>query len=126
MLRKKLKDVVCCTLETAGKNSLDILKLSTVIIDESKQALEPSSFIPLMHHAERHILVDNQKQLGPSILKDNLFKKHNHHISLFERSVENQYPIILLDTQLRMHPDISRFSNECFYENNINNSVTPK
>ena len=52
----------------------DRLKFSTVIIDEAKQALEPSSFIPLMHHAERHILVGDQKQLGPSIPRDNLFK----------------------------------------------------
>ena len=131
ILRKKLEenisyesDVVCCTLETAGKKSLDKLKFATVIIDEATQALEPSSFIPLMHHAERLILVGDQKQLGPSIPRDDSFKNLNYGVSLFERSVENQYPILFLDTQFRMHPDISRFSNECFYNNMINNAIT--
>ena len=125
-LRKKLEEnisyessVICCTLETAGKSSLDRLKFATVIVDEATQALEPSSFVPLMHHAERLILVGDQKQLGPIIPRDDSFKYTNYNVSLFERSVENRYPILFLNTQFRMHPDISRFSNECFYQNKI-------
>jgi superfamily I DNA and/or RNA helicase len=130
-LRKMLEEnisyessVVSCTLETAGKRSLNRLKFSTVIIDEATQALEPSSFVPLMHHAERLILVGDQKQLGPIIPRDDSFSYVNYDVSLYERSVENQYPILFLDTQFRMHPDISKFSNECFYDNKIKNAVT--
>ena len=102
----------------------DRLKFSTVIIDEAKQALEPSSFIPLMHHAERLILVGDQKQLSPVILRGRSFKNVNYEVGLFERSIENHYPILFLDTQSRMHPDISKFSNEYFYDNKIKDAVT--
>ena len=131
--RKKLEEnisyesnVICCTLEAAGKSSLDMLKFATVIIDEASQAHEPSSFVPLMHHAERLILVGDQKQLRPTIPIDNSFKHTNYNVSLFERSIENGYPIHFLDSQFRMHPDISKFTNMYFYDSKINDAVTPQ
>lgn len=133
ILRKKLEEniasesnVVCCTLETSGKKCLDKLIFKTVIVDESTQATEPSTLIPLIHRAERLILVGDQRQLGPIIPRDDILKYKNFDRSLFERCVENGFEPLLLDTQFRMHPDISAFSNANFYQGRLKDRVSKK
>ena len=120
-------DVILCTLETSGKKCLNKILIPTVIIDEATQAVEPSTYVPLIHGGKRLILVGDQMQLGPVVPRDDLFKNVNYNVSLFERCVKlDILEKHFLDAQFRMHPDISKFSNVNFYEGKIKNMVSRK
>jgi superfamily I DNA and/or RNA helicase len=44
--------------------------------------------------------------------------------SLFERMEEAGYPVHMLRTQYRMHPDISHFPSQHFYQNRLLNAAS--
>ena len=132
-LRNKLEEnisyesnVVCCTLEAAGKKSLDKLRFTTVIIDEATQALEPSSLIPLIHHAKQMVLFGDNAQLGPVIPRELYGMGTNYEVSFFERIMSVPCEYFKLTEQYRMHPDISRIANRLFYKNQIIDKVKPE
>jgi superfamily I DNA and/or RNA helicase len=126
ILEKRLcaaADVICCTLETAARECLDDLRFTIVIMDEATQAVEPSALIPMIHGAEKIVLVGDQQQLGP-IVSDRILEQNGYGWSLFERLIEAGTNYVMLDRQFRMHPEISAFPNKQFYENRIQNGIT--
>ena len=121
----KESNVIVATLESAAKSCLSELKFETVIIDEATQACEPASLIPLIHGAQRWILVGDQKQLGPVVPSENVFRDCHYDVSIFERLTDRlKFKYDFLDCQFRMHPLISEFSNRNFYNGNIRDMVT--
>jgi senataxin len=88
-------------------------------VDEAGQAVEPSTLIPLQCGAKKCILVGDPQQLPPTTLAQ-LSKQYLYDQSLFQR-ILNLHPksAYMLNTQSRMHPDISRFPSKHFYNGRL-------
>jgi senataxin len=75
--------------------------------------------IPLKYGCSKCILVGDPKQLPPTVLSREA-AKFQYEQSLFARMEKNhQKDVHLLDTQYRMHPEISLFPSKTFYESRL-------
>lgn len=113
--------VICATLSGSGHEmfqNLDI-EFETVIIDEAAQSIELSALIPLKYGCSKCILVGDPKQLPPTVLSREA-ARFQYEQSLFVRMQANhQKDVHLLDTQYRMHPEISSFPSKSFYDGRL-------
>ncbi|KAH0011210.1 hypothetical protein KCU78_g10102, partial [Aureobasidium melanogenum] len=116
-------DVICCTCVGAGDPRLAKLKFRTVLIDESTQSAEPECMIPLVLGCKQVVLVGDHQQLGPVIMNKQAAKAGLNQ-SLFERLVILGCAPIRLQVQYRMHPCLSEFPSNMFYEGSLQNGVT--
>ena len=116
-------DVVCCTCVGAGDPRLAKMKFRNVLIDESTQSAEPECMIPLVLGCKQVVLVGDHKQLGPVIMNKKAAKAGLNQ-SLFERLVKLSFVPIRLNVQYRMHPCLSEFPSNMFYEGSLQNGVT--
>lgn len=109
--------VITCTLVGASNSVLEKKKFRTVIIDEAAQALEPASWIPILK-ASRVVLTGDPFQLPPTI-KSHEARRDGLAITLIEKALERQTHTSLLKTQYRMHEKIMGFSNQQFYDGQL-------
>ncbi|KAI9795983.1 MAG: hypothetical protein M1833_006559 [Piccolia ochrophora] len=116
-------DVICCTCVGAGDPRLAKFKFRTVLIDESTQSAEPECMIPLVLGCKQVVLVGDHQQLGPVIMNKKAAKAGLNQ-SLFERLVILGCAPIRLNVQYRMHPCLSQFPSNVFYEGSLQNGVT--
>ncbi|KAK9466859.1 P-loop containing nucleoside triphosphate hydrolase protein [Lipomyces arxii] len=116
-------DVICCTCVGAGDPRLAKMKFRTVLIDESTQAAEPECMIPLVMGCKQAVLVGDHKQLGPVIINKQAARAGLQQ-SLFERLVLLGLSPIRLNVQYRMHPCLSEFPSNMFYDGSLQNGVT--
>jgi regulator of nonsense transcripts 1 len=116
-------DVVCCTCVGAGDPRLSKMKFRNVLIDESTQSAEPECMIPLVLGCKQVVLVGDHKQLGPVIMNKKAAKAGLNQ-SLFERLVKLNFTPIRLNVQYRMHPCLSEFPSNMFYDGSLQNGVT--
>ncbi|QIW96006.1 hypothetical protein AMS68_001524 [Peltaster fructicola] len=116
-------DVICCTCVGAGDPRLSKLKFRTVLIDESTQSAEPECMIPLVLGCKQAVLVGDHQQLGPVIMNKKAAKAGLNQ-SLFERLVILGCAPIRLQVQYRMHPCLSEFPSNMFYEGSLQNGIT--
>ncbi|KXZ44312.1 hypothetical protein GPECTOR_69g405 [Gonium pectorale] len=115
-------DVVCSTCVGAGDPRLSNFRFQHVLIDESTQAAEPECLIPMVLGAKQVILVGDHCQLGPVIM----CKKASEAglcQSLFERLRLLGVKPIRLQVQYRMHPCLSEFPSNTFYEGTLQNGT---
>lgn len=119
----KEADVICTTCVGAGDHRLSGFKFSQVLIDESTQATEPECLIPIVKGARQVILVGDHCQLGPVIMCKKAARAGLSR-SLFERLVMLGIRPIRLQVQYRMHPSLSEFPSNTFYEGTLQNGVT--
>ncbi|OAG29258.1 regulator of nonsense transcripts 1 [Nematocida displodere] len=112
-------NLVFSTLSYAGSSSLAKSTFDLVIVDEACQATEPSTLIPLRTKPSRFVLVGDPMQLPPTVLSQNAHLS----TSLFARLATTIAPE-LLDTQYRMHPNISAFPSKQFYQNALKNAAS--
>lgn len=113
--------VLCATLSGSGHEIFQGLNIEfeTVIIDEAAQSIELSALIPLKYGCSKCILVGDPKQLPPTVLSREA-AKFQFEQSLFARMESNhQKDVHLLDTQYRMHPEISIFPSKMFYDSRL-------
>ena len=113
--------VLCSTLSGAGHEMLKTLNVEfeTVIIDEAAQCVELSALIPLKYGCSKCILVGDPKQLPPTVLSQSA-QRYGYDQSLFVRMQQNSpQDVHLLDHQYRMHPEISQFPSQEFYEGKL-------
>ncbi|KAM0812914.1 putative SEN1 N terminal-domain-containing protein [Seiridium cardinale] len=114
--------VLCSTLSGAGHETLKNLQnveFETVIIDEAAQCVELSALIPLKYGCSKCILVGDPKQLPPTVLSQSA-QRYGYDQSLFVRMQQNSpNDVHLLDKQYRMHPEISQFPSQEFYEGKL-------
>lgn len=114
--------VILTTTVVAGGNQLkSVPRIPVVIMDEATQSSEPTTLIPLsMPGVEKFVFVGDQKQLSSFSQVPNL------SMSLFERILSNgtyRTPH-MLDTQYRMHPAISDFPRNEFYDGLLKDGIT--
>lgn len=114
--------VILTTNITAGGRQLKVIKeLPVVIMDESTQSSEVSTLVPLsLPGIKKFVFVGDDKQLSSFSNVPQL------EMSLFERILNNgsyEEPK-MLNTQYRMHPQISEFPIAHIYENKLQNGVT--
>ncbi|KAJ9495750.1 DEAD-box type RNA helicase [Exophiala xenobiotica] len=113
--------VLCATLSGSGHEIFQGLNIEfeTVIIDEAAQSIELSALIPLKYGCSKCILVGDPKQLPPTVLS-RAAAKFQYEQSLFARMEHNhKKDVHLLDTQYRMHPEISLFPSKTFYDSRL-------
>ncbi|OLL24793.1 Regulator of nonsense transcripts 1 [Neolecta irregularis DAH-3] len=116
-------DVICATCVGCGDPRLSKLKFRTVLIDEATQATEPECMIPLVMGCKQVVFVGDHQQLGPVIMNKKAARAGLHQ-SLFERLVILGLAPIRLTVQYRMHPCLSEFPSNMFYEGTLQNGVT--
>jgi senataxin len=113
--------VLCSTLSGSGHDMFKHLSIEfeTVIIDEAAQCIELSALIPLKYGCSKCILVGDPEQLPPTVLSRSA-QSYGYEQSLFVRMQKNHpKDVHLLDTQYRMHPDISSFPSQQFYKGRL-------
>lgn len=114
-------NIICSTLSGSAHDLVRGMNITcdTVIIDEACQCTELSAIIPLRYGCETCIMVGDPNQLPPTVLSQ-AAAKYNYEQSLFVRMQKNQPDsIYLLDVQYRMHPDISVFPSDEFYDSRL-------
>jgi len=116
-------DVICTTCVGAGDARLSGFRFKQVLIDEATQSTEPECLIPIMLGAKQVILVGDHCQLGPVVMCKQAAKAGLHQ-SLFERLVFLGIRPIRLEVQYRMHPCLSEFPSQTFYDGSLQNGVT--
>ena len=94
-----------------------------VLIDESTQATEAECLLPLLLGAQQAILVGDHCQLGPVVM-NKAAERHGFCQSLVERMVLCGCKPMRLQVQYRMHPALSEFPSNTFYEGALQNGVT--
>ncbi|KAK1326759.1 hypothetical protein QJS10_CPA01g02863 [Acorus calamus] len=116
-------DVICCTCVGAGDPRLANFRYRQVLIDESTQATEPECLIPLVLGVKQVVLIGDHCQLGPVIMCKKAARAGLAQ-SLFERLVLLGVKPFRLQVQYRMHPSLSEFPSNSFYEGTLQNGVT--
>jgi senataxin len=123
--KRKLKDlnaarVIVSTLSSSGHELLKQLTygFETVIIDESGQAVELTTLIPLQKDCRHCILVGDPKQLPATVVS-----KHAAELMytrpLFDRIISYPRDFTMLKVQYRMHPEIRKFPSDFFYNGQL-------
>ncbi|KAL7443031.1 hypothetical protein ACHAXM_008765, partial [Skeletonema potamos] len=116
-------DVICCTCVGAGDPRLKNFRFRQVLIDEATQAIEAEALIPLTMGAKQVVFVGDHCQLGPVVMCKAAAKAGLMQ-SLFERLVLIGIRPLRLQVQYRMHPILSEFPSNMFYEGSLQNGVT--
>ena len=116
-------DVICATCVGAGDPRLAKFRFRRVLIDEATQAVEAEALIPLVMGCKQAVLVGDHCQLGPVILNKKAAKAGLTQ-SLFERLMLLGVRPIRLAVQYRMHPTLSSFPSNTFYEGALQNGVS--
>ncbi|KAI3853074.1 hypothetical protein MKX03_020069 [Papaver bracteatum] len=112
--------IVFSTLSYSGSTLFSKLNhgFDVVIIDEAAQAVEGATLIPLANGCKQVFLVGDPVQL-PATVISTVAQKFGYGMSLFSRFQEAGYPVQMLKTQYRMHPEIRHFPSEEFYSNEL-------
>ncbi|XJO77724.1 hypothetical protein BDV3_002266 [Batrachochytrium dendrobatidis] len=116
-------DVICTTCMGAGDSRLSKFSFRSVLVDEATQACEPECLIPLVLGSKQVVLVGDHQQLGP-VVQHKKASKAGLSQSLFERLIILGLRPIRLQVQYRMHPCLSEFPSNMFYEGSLQNGVT--
>ncbi|MDB5263898.1 MAG: DNA-binding protein [Adhaeribacter sp.] len=110
--------VITCTLVGSANRVIRHLTYDTVFIDEAAQALEPACWIPLTR-ANRVVLAGDHCQLPPTV-KSLAAEKGGLEVTLFQKCIHRQPDLaVMLRTQYRMHQNIMQFSNQQFYDGQL-------
>lgn len=89
-----------------------------VIIDEAAQAVELATLIPLANGCKQVFLVGDPVQLPATVISP-AAEKFGYGTSLFKRFQRAGYPVTMLKTQYRMHPEIRSFPSREFYAESL-------
>ena len=111
------KKIVCCTCVTSGSPTLAGHFFKYVFIDEAAQATEPDCLLPMLHYAEKVVLAGDHKQIGPIITNKQAQAAGLDH-TMFERLMPRA-DSCMLRWQYRMHPMISAFPSNHFYDGQL-------
>jgi len=116
-------DVICCTCSAAFDARIENrYKFENVLIDEATQAVEPVCMLAMLNGARKVVIVGDNKQLGPVVISRRVANA-GLKLSLYERLIKLGITPIRLLVQYRMHPELSMFSANRFYNGELRNGV---
>lgn len=115
-------DIVCCTCSTAFDARLKRFRFDCLLVDEATQATEPEILLPMLKGPRQVILIGDHMQLGPVVLSKQAAQGGMNR-SLFERMVKLGLRPVRLEVQYRMHPALSQFPSESYYDGKLMNGV---
>ncbi|KAK6945483.1 DNA2/NAM7 helicase, helicase domain [Dillenia turbinata] len=106
--------IVFSTLSFSGSTLFSKLNrgFDVVIIDEAAQAVEPATLVPLGNGCKQ---VGDPIQLPATVISP-VAEKFGYGTSMFKRFQRAGYPVQMLKTQYRMHPQIRSFPSKEFYD----------
>jgi len=114
--------IIYTTLACASYSFFEkIKKKEMIIIDEAAQAIELSTLSPIRNTCKKLILVGDIQQLPATVFSQTSLN-FDYDRSLFKRLQIKKFPIWFLETQYRMHPQISSFIARKFYKNGLKDS----
>lgn len=117
--------VLTCTLAGSAGYNLKHRTFSTLFIDEAAQALEGSTWIPILK-TNRVVMAGDHQQLPPTI-KSFEAAKSGLENTLFEKIIKKHpQSAQMLSVQYRMNEQIMEFSNQKFYNGNLKAYETNK
>lgn len=116
-------DVICTTCVGAGDPRLSNFRFRQVLIDEATQATEPECLIPIVQGAKHVVMVGDHCQLGPVVMNKKAANAGLNQ-SLFDRLLSLGHRPFRLRVQYRMHPFLSEFPSNTFYEGELQNGVS--
>ena len=114
--------VICCTPVTSSNKALVNKKFETLFFDEASQALEAISWIPLLK-CNRVIFSGDHFQLPP-VVKSVKAKQGGLDKTMLDSCIKHDEISSLLTRQYRMHQHIMQFSNNYFYNNELETDAT--
>eukprot|EP00597_Dinobryon_sp_UTEXLB2267_P011576 CAMPEP_0170130372 /NCGR_PEP_ID=MMETSP0020_2-20130122/22548_1 /TAXON_ID=98059 /ORGANISM="Dinobryon sp., Strain UTEXLB2267" /LENGTH=2695 /DNA_ID=CAMNT_0010365113 /DNA_START=8 /DNA_END=8092 /DNA_ORIENTATION=- len=109
--------VIGMTTNGAAKFSetLSQLGCEVLIVEEAAEVLEAPILAALTQSTEHAILIGDHQQLRPQVNEYNLAQRNKLEISLFERLINAGLPHVTLNTQRRMHPEVSSLITPFIY-----------
>ena len=115
-------DIVGMTTTGAAKYNhvLSSICPRVVIIEEAAEVFEAHVFTSLTPSVQQLIMIGDHKQLQPKANCYKLEKKYNFCVSLFERLVRNGFPLVTLEVQHRMRPEIASLIHPSIYDKLLN------
>lgn len=111
------KRIVCCTISGRNGTILKDQQFENVFLDESGQSMEACTWGLFRKEVEYFCMAGDIYQLPAQTSESG--KRLKHDRSLMQRLIENNYPFEELTVQRRMHPEISKFPNEFFYNGKL-------
>lgn len=120
--------VVVCTATAAGDPAgAGMLSYPWALLDEAAQATEPAALVALVR-ASAAVLVGDPAQLPPTVLSPaaaagGLATSLPERLAKGVTGTSSGLPMLLLDTQYRMHPAISAFPAARFYGSRLRDGV---
>ncbi|KAD3067329.1 hypothetical protein E3N88_35209 [Mikania micrantha] len=119
--------IVFSTLSFSGSSLFTKLARSfdIVVIDEAAQAVEPATLVPLASGCKQVFLVGDPVQLPATVISP-VAEKFGYSMSLFKRFQKAGYPVQMLKTQYRMHPEIRSFPSKEFYDGELEDGLDVK
>ena len=112
--------VVCATTEGVHLDTLRMMEFPTVVVDEAAQVTEVKTLTALWRFTKHVVLIGDHLQLPPTV-RQAAAKDLFMEVSLFERLVQEKFPVTVLSVQYRMMPRLSRFPSKFFYNDKIQN-----
>uniref|UniRef100_A0A8C4X9E6 GRF-type domain-containing protein n=1 Tax=Erpetoichthys calabaricus TaxID=27687 RepID=A0A8C4X9E6_ERPCA len=108
--------VVGATCAACPFPCMNNLLFPVVLLDECSQITEPASMLPIARFGcEKLVLVGDPKQLPPTIQGSEATHSFGIEQTLFDRMCLMGHEPVLLRSQYRCHPAISKLANELFY-----------
>ncbi|KAI6193499.1 Regulator of nonsense transcripts 1 [Aphelenchoides besseyi] len=116
-------EVICATCIGSASPQLRQIEFRCALIDECNQSTEPETLVPILRGVRQLILVGDHCQLGPVVMSKQA-SQAGFSKSLVERLVMLGNRPLRLTVQYRMHPILSVFPSNVFYEGSLQNGVT--
>jgi regulator of nonsense transcripts 1 len=116
-------EVITTTCINSFDPRLNALSFPIVIIDEATQAIEPEVILTMLKKTHKVILAGDHMQLGPTVMSKDAARCGLNQ-SLFLRMVKLGMAPLRLEVQYRMHPELSLFSSDTFYDGVLQNGVS--
>lgn len=109
--------IVCCTISGRNGRMLENQEFESVFLDEAGQCMEAHVWGLLRHSVQFLCMTGDIRQLPAQTSESGKILGHNR--SLMQRLLEQGYPSTTLTKQRRMHPEISKFPNQEFYNGEL-------
>lgn len=120
-------DIIGMTTTGAAKHNhiLKSVHPRVVVVEEAAEIFEPHILTSLSTSVQQLVLIGDHKQLRPKPNFYELEKKFDFSVSLFERLVMNNCPVVTLNIQHRMRPEIASLITPSIYAE-LHNHISVK